>query len=55
VPPPSNDGNSIVLWKARVLRTGQFALRVRSSTGVTQTKLITITRPEVKASGKGES
>jgi hypothetical protein len=44
VPPVSDDGNTLVLWKARVLRTGQFTLRVRSSTGVTQTRLITISR-----------
>jgi hypothetical protein len=37
-----DDGNSMVLWKARVLRPGQFSLRVRSSTGVTQSKIITI-------------
>jgi hypothetical protein len=49
VPAPSASGNSIVLWKARVRRTGEFALRVRSSTGVTQTKLITISR----ANGSG--
>jgi hypothetical protein len=35
---------SLVLWKARVLQTGQFPLRVRSSTGLTQTKMITISR-----------
>jgi len=37
------DHPSLVLWKARVLQTGQFTLRIRSSTGVTQTKIITIT------------
>jgi len=46
VPAPAADGNSIVLWKARVSRTGEYALRVRSSTGVTQTKLITISQAE---------
>jgi hypothetical protein len=40
----AEDGNSMVLWKARVQRTGKFTLRVRSSTGVTQTKIITISR-----------
>jgi hypothetical protein len=43
VPAYNDDGISMVLWKARVLNTGQFNLRVRSSTGVTQTKIITIT------------
>lgn len=36
---------SLVLWRARVLRPGQYTVRVRSSTGVTQGKLITITQP----------
>jgi hypothetical protein len=46
VPQPSANGNSMVLWKARVQRLGEFPLRVRSSTGVTQTKVITISRAE---------
>jgi hypothetical protein len=41
--PVAEDANSMVLWKARVLRPGQFNLRVHSSTGVTQTKIVTIT------------
>ncbi len=45
------EGNAMVLWKARVLRIGQYNLRVRSSTGMTQTKVITISRPGEKASG----
>jgi len=45
VPLLSDDGDTMVLWKARVLRTGEFPLRVRSSTGVMQTKVITVTRP----------
>lgn len=44
VPPVDDDGNCMVLWKARVLNTGTFTLRVHSSTGVTQTKLISIRR-----------
>jgi hypothetical protein len=35
---------SLVRWQARVLRPGQFTVRVRSSTGVTQGKLISVTR-----------
>lgn len=35
---------SLVLWKARVRETGTFPLRVRSSTGVTQSKTITISK-----------
>jgi hypothetical protein len=46
VPPATQEGKSIVLWKGRVLRAGDYALRVRSSTGVTQTKLITVSRSE---------
>jgi hypothetical protein len=33
----------MVLWKARVLNTGTFNVRVHSSTGVTQGKIIAIT------------
>jgi hypothetical protein len=49
VPVPAEDGTSLVLWKARVLQTGRHTLRVRSSTGVTETRIITITRPEATA------
>jgi hypothetical protein len=51
VPAIDEDGNTMVLWKARVLKTGQFNLRVRSSTGITQTKIITITRPGENTAG----
>ncbi|MBI2806521.1 MAG: hypothetical protein HYX68_16190 [Planctomycetes bacterium] len=34
---------SAVLWKVRVTEPGQHAVRVRSSTGVTQTKIVTVT------------
>jgi hypothetical protein len=33
---------SVVMWQARVLRTGEFNVRVRSSTGVTHGKTITV-------------
>jgi hypothetical protein len=46
VPAPADDeARSLVLWKGRVRETGEHRLRVRSSTGVTQTKVITIARP----------
>jgi hypothetical protein len=45
VPPPEGTGGSIVQWRARVQRLGQFPVRVRSSTGLTQTKTITVARP----------
>ncbi len=48
VPPPAATGASLVLWKARVLQTGDFDLKVHSSTGVTQTKNILITSSEAK-------
>jgi hypothetical protein len=54
VPPATNEGNSIVLWKGRVTKLGKFVLRVRSSTGVTQTKVITITRPVGKTEAKAD-
>ena len=31
------------LWKARVVEPGAYTIRVRSSTGVTLTKILTIT------------
>lgn len=34
---------STVLWKCRVVEPGQHTIRVRSSTGVTQTKIVTVT------------
>ena len=34
---------STVLWKARVLQPGSHTIRLRSSTGVTQSKIVTIT------------
>jgi hypothetical protein len=43
VPPPSEeDGRSIVLWKGRVLKMGHYPIRIRSSTGVTETRTVTI-------------
>jgi hypothetical protein len=45
VPANSEDGNSMVLWKGRVLQPGEFTIRVRSSTGLTHGKILTISRP----------
>jgi hypothetical protein len=45
VPPPTPEGRSIVRWQARVQRLGRFPLRVHSSTGLTQTKTVTLSRP----------
>jgi hypothetical protein len=38
------DGNSLVFWKARVLRTGDYPIRVRSSGGITHTKIVSISQ-----------
>jgi hypothetical protein len=35
-------GSSMVLWKARVLRPGDYEIRVRSSTGSVQSKHVKI-------------
>lgn len=45
---PLADGQetSVVLWKARVLRGGDHTVRIRSSTGVTQAKVISIVPAE---------
>jgi hypothetical protein len=43
VPQPTTDPpQSFVTWQCRVLELGQFPVRLRSSTGVTQTKLVKI-------------
>jgi len=39
---PSESGSSVVLWKARVQRPGDYEIRVRSSTGSVQSKQVTI-------------
>jgi hypothetical protein len=44
VPPLADDQEySTVLWKARVLEPGEHVVRIRSSTGVTETKIVTVT------------
>ena len=42
--PPLSEGDeySTVLWKVRVLEPGAHTVRIRSSTGVTQTKIVTV-------------
>jgi hypothetical protein len=39
---PADTGNSIVLWKGRILRPGAFDLKVHSSTGMTHIKSVSI-------------
>ena len=48
VPPPVGEARSLVLWRGRVLQPGQFPIRVRSSTGVTQTRIVTVTKADGK-------
>jgi hypothetical protein len=40
--PPATSASSLVQWKARVLRLGDFEIKVRSSTGVTHVKHVSI-------------
>jgi hypothetical protein len=42
VPAPDDDNRGVVLWKARVLQPGTFALQVESSNGVTLTKTVAV-------------
>jgi hypothetical protein len=44
--PPDDQANSVVMWRARVTQTGEFPLRIRSSGGVTQTKVVTIEKAQ---------
>ena len=41
---PRADGQefSTVLWKARVVKPGDYTIRIRSSTGLTQSKIVSI-------------
>ena len=49
VPAPATEGGqSIVMWKCRVKALGSHSLRIRSSNGVTYTRMVTITRPTVE-------
>jgi hypothetical protein len=41
-PPPQDAANSVVMWKARVMRTGSFPLHIRSTNGMSQTKIVTV-------------
>lgn len=42
VPAMDEGGTSVVVWKGRVLRPGEYTFRVRSSNGVTQSRTVTI-------------
>jgi hypothetical protein len=43
VPPTGPDqASSAVMWKGRVAREGRYLLQIRSSSGITQTKIVTV-------------
>ena len=44
VPLPGATGTSVVEWRAKLQRPGDYELKVRSSTGVTQSKLLSVQR-----------
>jgi hypothetical protein len=44
VPPPGDEEPSVVLWKARVQRMGEFRIRVHSSGGGILTKIVSISQ-----------
>jgi hypothetical protein len=42
VPQPVGDGQSVVMWRCRVEKMGSFPIRIKSSNGVTETRVITV-------------
>jgi hypothetical protein len=42
VPQPLGDGQAVVLWRCRVQEMGTFPIRIRSSNGVTETRVLTV-------------
>jgi hypothetical protein len=42
VPQPLRDGQSVVVWRCRVQELGTFPIRIRSSNGVTETRVVTV-------------
>jgi hypothetical protein len=42
VPQPMRDGQSVVMWRCRVQELGTFPIRIRSSNGVTETRVVTV-------------
>jgi hypothetical protein len=47
VPPPGEGKTSVITWKAKVLEPGQFPIKVKSTTGASVTKTVTISRPNI--------
>ena len=56
VPPGGADGNSVVTWKVKAQRAGEFTVRAQSSRGLKASTIVTVTGPSVPtvpyASGK---
>jgi hypothetical protein len=46
VPQPVGDGQSVVMWRCRVRQLGTFPVRIRSSNGVTETRVVTVAAGE---------
>jgi hypothetical protein len=46
VPMPGDTGQSVVLWRCRLAQPGTYPIRIRSSNGVTQTRLVTVTKQD---------
>jgi hypothetical protein len=42
VPLPNSVGQSVVVWRCRVQELGTYAVRIRSSNGVTETRILTV-------------
>jgi hypothetical protein len=46
VPLPGDGGQSVVLWRCRLAKTGTYPIRIRSSNGITQTRVVTVAPQE---------
>ena len=46
VPVAGDTGQSVVMWRCRLAQPGTYPIRVRSSNGVTQTRIVTVARQD---------
>jgi len=46
VPAPGDTGQSVVMWRCRLAQPGTYPIRIRSSNGVTQARLVTVTKQD---------
>jgi hypothetical protein len=46
VPQPGTAGQSVVMWRCRLVQPGTYPIRIRSSNGVTQTRIVSVTPAE---------